>query len=144
MCSGQNSKEGGGVRVAPTWCTSWTNQGVAQWGGLKAPAWCIWTLEACSTLKAWTRGWSPVNIVAHTETLSSQNLRKGKKNWAQIPLPRASRKTSRTPLAGLVSRLFFPKCETIRPRAVKTTKTDPERDQKGNAKNWDKFHFAIL
>ena len=30
MPSPQASKEGGGVRVTPNWCSSWTNQMVAQ------------------------------------------------------------------------------------------------------------------
>ena len=43
MCNAQASKEGGGVQVAPTQCASWTNQRVAQQGGLKALDWHIWT-----------------------------------------------------------------------------------------------------
>ena len=76
-----------------------------------------------------------MNIGAQTDP-PTQNHRKGKKNGAQPPLPATSKKTSRIHLGSKSDGgvFFFPsKCKTIRPGAVKGSKTDPKRDQKANA-----------
>ena len=93
-----------------------------------------------STWMAWARGWTPVNIGAQTET-PMQNHRKKKKNRAKPPLLTTTRRLA-DPLGGfIVSRrywvffLFSSKYKTIRPGAVKESKTEPERNKKATANN---------
>ena len=58
----------------------------------------------------------------------------GIKTEHSSPLPATSRKKKKTCLAGLKSAggYFFFKYKTVRPEAVRTLKTDPERSEKAN------------
>ena len=131
---------------------------MAQWGGLKEPAWHMWTVgrvpyseglgwrldsyEYCSPSRGPTA--EPQNGIKQ-----NQKQNQNQKMESNLPLPGAF---SRTCLLGFKSEggcfiffnFFSSKCKKIRCETVKGSKTNPERDHKANANNWDKFHVTIL
>ena len=117
-------------------------------GGLKALAWCRWTVGAWQLTE--DLGWRLGNCEYCSPDLAPilTKPQEGRKEKSSPPLPVASRKTSRTcsvdlkpaggfpppsPLPSLF--VFLPPSETIRPGALKGPEADPKRKHRANPNN---------